>query len=390
MELKNRSELVFLYDVRDANPNGDPDENKPRIDEETGINIVTDVRLKRTIRDYLRDFRDQDIFIQPEKIVEEGTELIKTRGAKLMEAVKEILDKEIGGDDARKIKEKLDVILGEGSKGKRQDKFNEALGRDVSEEKRRELFGKFEKIRTTKLKEYLFSKFIDLRLFGATLAVANLGVQEIGAVQFNFGRSLHKVDERNFYKGSITMPVEAGKGFKMGKKQAEFSEEYRLPYSLINFYGIVNENEAKNVGLTEEDVMLLLDGMWNGTKNLITRSKFGQMPRFLMRVVYNEGNYHIGDLDKKIRLLDSEGKEVDKDGKDGKEIRYISDVKLDITELVKTLKAKKDRIEKIQIEMNDDVVFKVNQVDTKGKSLVEELGEIEELKGKVEMLDLEK
>jgi len=58
--------------------------------------------------------------------------------------------------------------------------------------------------------------------------------------------------------------------------------------------------------------------------------------------------------------------------------------------LVKTLKAKKDRIENIQIEMNDDVVFKVNQVETKGKSLVEELGEIEELKGKVEMLDLEK
>ena len=70
--------------------------------------------------------------------------------------------------------------------------------------------------------------------------------------------------------------------------------------------------------------------------------------------------------------------------------RYISDVKLDITELVKTLKTKKDRIEKIQIEMNDDVVFKVNQVDTKGKSLVEELGELDELKGKVEMLDLEK
>ena len=53
----NRSELLFLYDISDANPNGDPlDENKPRIDEETEINIVTDVRLKRTIRDYLEEF----------------------------------------------------------------------------------------------------------------------------------------------------------------------------------------------------------------------------------------------------------------------------------------------------------------------------------------------
>jgi CRISPR-associated protein Csh2 len=63
--LKNRSEILFLYDVTDANPNGDPmEENRPRIDEETSINIVTDVRLKRTIRDYLRDFKNQNIFIQ--------------------------------------------------------------------------------------------------------------------------------------------------------------------------------------------------------------------------------------------------------------------------------------------------------------------------------------
>jgi CRISPR-associated protein Csh2 len=58
----NRSEILFLYDVTDANPNGDPmDENRPRIDEETGVNIVTDVRLKRTIRDYLRDYRGKHI-----------------------------------------------------------------------------------------------------------------------------------------------------------------------------------------------------------------------------------------------------------------------------------------------------------------------------------------
>ena len=62
--VKNRSEILFLYDITDANPNGDPvDENKPRVDEETGVNIVTDVRLKRTIRDYLHDYKDQDIFI---------------------------------------------------------------------------------------------------------------------------------------------------------------------------------------------------------------------------------------------------------------------------------------------------------------------------------------
>lgn len=391
MEIKNRSELVFLYDVRDANPNGDPDENKPRIDEETGINIVTDVRLKRTIRDYLRDFKNQNIFIQSEKIIEEGTELIKTRGAKLIEAIKEMVEKEIGGSEAEKIKRGLGEILEEGSKEKRKEKFNVALGEEIKGERKEELFKKFEEIRTTKLREFLFSKFIDLRLFGATIAVANLNVQEIGPVQFNFGRSLHKVDDRNLYKGSITMPVEPGKGFKMGKRQAEFSEEYRLPYSLICFCGIINENAAKNTHLTEEDVKELLDGMWNGTKNLITRSKFRQMPRFLMRVIYEKDSYHIGDLDKKIKLLDNEGKEVDKDGKDGKLLRSIEDIKLDLTDLVNILKREEHKIKEIQIEVNNDVMFKLGDKEKKGKEdLIKALSNIPELKDKIKSLDLDK
>ena len=61
----NRSEILFLYDIADANPNGDPlDDNKPRLDEENEINLVTDVRLKRTIRDYLHDFKNQELFIK--------------------------------------------------------------------------------------------------------------------------------------------------------------------------------------------------------------------------------------------------------------------------------------------------------------------------------------
>jgi len=63
--VNNRSEILFIYDIRDGNPNGDPlDENKPRIDEETGINLVTDVRLKRTIRDYLYNFKGLEIFVR--------------------------------------------------------------------------------------------------------------------------------------------------------------------------------------------------------------------------------------------------------------------------------------------------------------------------------------
>jgi len=356
--IKNRSEILFLYDVTDANPNGDPmEENRPRIDEETGINIVTDVRLKRTIRDYLRDFEGQNVFIQAEKVIEEGTELIKARGAKLIEEIEKILENEIDGDETKKIIEKLDEILKEGSKGKRQNLFNGALGDAIDDKRKKELFEKFEEIRTKKLSEWLFKKFIDLRLFGATLAVANIGVQETGPVQFKFGRSLHKVDV-NFYKGSITMPVEPGEGFKKGKRQAEFSEEYKLPYSLICFYGIVNENAAKNTGVSEDDIKLLLDGIWNGTKNLVTRSKISQMPRFLLRVIYKENNFHIGDLDKMIKLKNRDGNDLSEE--EQVKMRDISEVKIDISELISTLSDCKDKIERIEFKADRRATFIVN------------------------------
>ncbi len=347
--IKNRSEIVFLYDVTDANPNGDPmDENKPRIDEETEINIVTDVRLKRTIRDYLRDYRGENVFIQPEKVIEKGEELIKTRGAKLEEELCELVGKEKGltEEEIEKISKNIHSILGKKPRDDRAKLFKECLGKERKDEDKSDIFEKLEEMRTTKIKQKVFEKFIDMRLFGATLAVANVGIQETGPVQFKFGRSLHKVDS-TFYKGSITMPVEPAPGYEKGKRQAEFSEEYRLPYSLIAFYGVVNENAAKNMGLTEDDVNLLMDGIWNGTKNLITRSKFGQMPRLLLRVIHKEKNFHIGDLDKKIKILT--------DGKDEKQIRYISEVKLDISKLIYSLKENKDKIEKIEIAVDKDI-----------------------------------
>src|SRR5690606_6323744 len=116
---------------------------------------------------------------------------------------------------------------------------------------------------------------------------------------------------------------EPDKNFKKGKRQAEFSEDYKLSYSLIRFYGVINENSAENTGLSENDIELLLDGLWNGTKNLITRSKMGQMPRFLLRVVYKESNFHIGDLDKMIKLKDENKEKISEEKQE--KIRDISE-----------------------------------------------------------------
>lgn len=287
-EVGNRSEVLFLYDIKDANPNGDPmDENKPRIDEETEINIVTDVRLKRTIRDYLHRFRHKEIFIV-EEIKEDGTQ--KTREERIADL---------------KIKSKED-------------------------------------------EQKLLEKYIDLRLFGATIALKGKDKESdergrgksitwIGPVQFRFGRSLHKVEVKTI-KGTSVMPSRAE------AKKGTIIETQVLPYSLICFYGIVNENAAKSTNLSEEDIDLLLDGMWNGTKNLITRSKVGQLPRFLLRVIYKATNYHIGDLDKKLVLIKK---------KDDKEIRDVSDYDLDISGLIAVLEKNKTMIERIQICTDD-------------------------------------
>jgi len=311
--IKNRSEIVFLYDIKDANPNGDPlDGNKPRIDEETGINIVTDVRLKRTIRDYLMNFKNKEIFVR--EITDEAG---KIQDAKLR---------------AKDFLKDVDNLENKG--------FNE---------------------QKNVIKEKIVNDCIDVRLFGATIPL-DLSIKEgnktksvtgsitlTGPVQFRIGRSLHRVEMKHI-KGTGAFASKAG------ATQKTFREEDILLYSLIGFYGITNENAAQHTQLTEEDVTLLLDGIWNGTKNLISRSKAGQMPRLLLKVNYKEKNYHIGDLDKLIKIKDIEKLNHEK-------IRDISEITLDTTELIQTLNENNDKIESVDIKIGDRVNIDFSGLD---------------------------
>jgi len=310
----NRSEIVFLYDISYANPNGDPmDENKPRIDEETEINIVTDVRLKRTIRDYLFDFKKEDIFVR-EIEYEPG----KLQDAKLR-AEDYLLD-----SDGNKIPKK----------GLKPEEFKAIIYENV------------------------LKNCIDVRLFGGTIPLPKSSITLTGPVQFKFGRSLNKVEIKHI-KGTGAFASSAG------KQQKTFREEYVLPYSLINFYGVINENAAKKTKMTEEDATLLIDAIWNGTKNLITRSKFGQMPRVLIKIKYNDENYFIGDLDKKIK--------IEHDFEDDKKLRDIQEMKLDISDLINLLKSNKDKIESISMKLDPLAVFKVGKTEIKGEELIDSL-----------------
>ncbi|MDR0912028.1 MAG: type I-B CRISPR-associated protein Cas7/Csh2 [Methanobrevibacter sp.] len=304
----NRSEILFLYDIADANPNGDPlDGNKPRIDEETEINIVTDVRLKRTIRDYLEQYKGQGLF------------------------VKEIVDEQGNIQDAKL--RAMDYANG------------------ITE---------FESLMNAKkeISNNILNECIDVRIFGATIPIdikitgktkkKTSSITLTGPVQFRLGRSLHKVEIKHI-KGTGAFASTSG------KEQSTFREEYILPYSLIGFYGIVNEKAAESTKMTDDDVDLLLDGIWNGTKNLISRSKFGQIPRVLMQIEYNEDNYFIGDLDKQVSL----SHDLDND----KEIRSINDYKIDLSKLLELFKLNKDKIAKINLKFDPNVQFKTCNSD---------------------------
>lgn len=299
----NRSEILFLYDIENANPNGDPnDENKPRIDEETGKNIVTDVRLKRTIRDYLFEMGN-DIFVQ-EKVYDSDGHI---QDAKLRAA-----------DYLPQDKEKLSA-----------------------EEQRKAI------------SDAVLKECIDIRLFGATIPLdltvgegkkakaVKSSITYTGPVQFRIGKSLHSVKIKHM-KGTGAFAS------KPGATKKTFREEYVLPYSLISFYGVVNENAAKHTKLQTEDLALLKSAVWNGTKGLISRSKFGQMPRLLLVINYNRPNFFIGELDNLISVNSEKRDE---------ELRGPGDYSVDLSLLLEKMEANRDKIESVEFVTDSRMAY---------------------------------
>lgn len=294
MSKVKKGEIVFLYDLSWANPNGDPnDANKPRIDSETGLNIVTDVRLKRTIRD---------------ELVENGYEIL--------------------------IRDTYDEATGKLNDGKARAKDFIDKGVNMSK-------------LTPEQKQKLYDnvkKCIDVRLFGCVLPCDKNSVTFTGPVQFKFGTSMHKV-KMNYMKGTGAF---ASTGEK--SEQRSFRQEYVLSYSLINFYGMINPRAAEITGLTEEDVNIMLDAMWDGTKNLVTRTKAGQEPRLLIKVDYKDDSY-IGAIDKLIKF-ESE--------KNGEAIRSIEEGTIILEKLKEELIKNKDRIESVYIRKDENIKTDIN------------------------------
>ncbi len=302
----NRSEIVFAYDAEDTNPNGNPlsANDKPRIDETTGAAVVTDVRLKR----YLRDQLDDDGF-----------------GVYIQNPTKSDADAVLDRDD-----------LFTQVTGLEEDDLGDMSGSEAA--------------------DAFLMNATDARYFGATCSFSSnfqseLGEgfpgQFIGPVQFSHARSLNTVVQKSESKQLSTVVSSGGDA-----EQGTFATDNRLQYAFIPFHGIVNEVGADDTLLSESDVERLDTLLWRAVKNqTLTRSKMGHQPRLYLRVEYETDAFHIGTLDDGIELT---GDVPDT------ELRNITDVVLGIDDLLTDLSEYSDHIATVKVTADRHLTVEAN------------------------------
>ena len=291
--LAKQSELLFIWDAKMCNPNGDMSaDNAPRFDEVDEKAIVSDVRVKRTIRDDLQYRKKELIFINNEEITSKGL--------------------------------------------KAEERFNELK----------------EKFKNDKFEAMpVFLKCIDNRLFGGV--APSSGIQLVGTVQFNWTKSLNKT-ETILKSGTGAFVNTKEKSPETGSYQKTFRADNYIPYGLFAMYGSVNRMQAEKATTTEDDIITMLDSLWMGTKFLNTRSKEGQKPRLMIRVIYRpDSKYFIGLLEELVTLKNE----------DTSMLRNIEDVDFDFNRLVNAINKAESQIEKVQIVLDESVVKFKDQLD---------------------------
>jgi CRISPR-associated protein Csh2 len=292
--LSSRREFVFCYDIKMGNPNGDPDENRPRVLPDK-THYVTDVRLKRFVRDF---FKLQGRPILVDKIEGRTTNLTGRVAAHLQ------------------------------ATGQR-----EANGAE--------------------LVNVLLDAFIDARLFGSSFAFKKQEGFDLaaepktltGAAQIMHGEVLHKAQEVDINGTSVFASDEE-------KAQGTFTTYYGLRYALIGFNGIANEHSAAVSRMTDADYSLLLRAMWYGVRSAAnTRTKRGQVPRLLVSVVYKTGEeFQFGNLCDYIKLETSNGKAE-------KEWSSPDDYRMDVSRLLERLGQQAARIARLEVCLSPDVTL---------------------------------
>ena len=231
--IKNRYDFVILFDVENGNPNGDPDAgNMPRIDPETGHGIVTDVCLKRKIRNYVETVKeDADGY---RIYIKDGVPLNRT-------------DLEAGA--ALGIGSELEAIQ------KSSGKDAKTLGAQLK---------KNDPQIDAKIRDWLCGNFFDIRTFGAVMTTFVKGAlncgQVRGPVQLGFARSVDPIVPQDITVTRVAITTEAD----ALKKETELGRKSVVPYGLYRAEGYVSANLArKTTGFSEDDLQLLWQAILN-------------------------------------------------------------------------------------------------------------------------------
>lgn len=209
MSLDNRYEFVFLFDVADGNPNGDPDaDNMPRLDAETGQGLVTDVCLKRKIRD----------FVSMVKGEEQGYDI---------------------------------YVRSNESLNNQHEKAYKALNLDKENKKRPSPDN------STKLTDWMNQQFFDIRTFGAVMTTSVNTGQVKGPIQIKFARSVDPVEihEHNITRMAVTRSED--------EKRSEMGRKYTIPYGLYRCHGFISAHLAEKSGFNEDDLELVWQALAN-------------------------------------------------------------------------------------------------------------------------------
>ena len=230
MKIENRYDFVMLFDVENGNPNGDPDAgNTPRVDAETGYGYITDVCLKRKIRNYVELCKEGEagynILVRPDKAL----------NAKFTDAYK-----------AEGLPTK--------NKGKNTDDVRKA-------------------------KEYMCRNYYDVRTFGAVMSTGDdpCGIVR-GPVQINFARSISPV---NIQDVTITRQARTTED-RTKTGETEMGRKSMIPYALYRAEGYVSAALGNKVGLTEDDIEVL----WEAIINMFEHDHSAARGKMCMRKLY--------------------------------------------------------------------------------------------------------
>lgn len=290
-----KSELLFLYESTFSIPNGDPFTGEQRLDEETKRILVSDVRIKRFVRDFLYD-TGRDIYVR---------------------------------NDRSNIKGEGDAESGAAAR------FNtlEAAAKKAGKAKA--------------TAQEILTELIDVRLFGGISTKKGNAVNLTGPVQFALlNPSLNKVDLRMHQNTSVfASSTDKGRG-AIGTTTV-------VPYALCQIHGWINPFVALQTGLSEADIDLLLKAMWHSINLANTRTKSNQNSRLLLQVLYANPTRKIYGLDNKIELQCGT-----RDGQSLREeqLRSSREYSLSFEPLFDAIDKAGDIVEKVRYYTEDDVI----------------------------------